>query len=242
MKFKKSLSILSLMACSYVSKSQQPEKITLYKNISTNALNNRAFIDSLLNSGYAVSIISKRPQHDTTIVNYDFQKAPINASSHPRSPYTASFDSLVNKKLPDFIFRDLDGNKISTADLSGFVVHINFWSTTCGPCKAEFDDLNKLKAAYADKKVKFIALAPERRKDVIKVLKNKQLNYIIIPNSGSYFEKLGIDSYPTNFFVNSEGIVTTVTTGASFEKNATTGKFELAVFKKDDEIIRQLLK
>ncbi|MEX6687414.1 TlpA disulfide reductase family protein [Danxiaibacter flavus] len=230
------------MACALVSNSQQPEKITLYKNVSTNVLSNRAFIDSLFNSGYAVSIISKYQQHDTTIVNYNFQKAPIDSSGHIRPPYTASFDKLVNKKLPDFIFKDLDGNNISSANLSGYIVHINFWSTTCGPCKAEFDDLNKLKAQYAEKKVKFIAFAPENKKEIMKVFKRKRLNYIIIPNSGSYFEQLGIDTYPVNFFVNNEGVITKVTTGASFEKNATTGKFELAVFKKDDEIIQQLLK
>ncbi|MBC8111723.1 MAG: redoxin domain-containing protein [Verrucomicrobia bacterium] len=44
----------------------------------------------------------------------------------------------LNKPLPDFELKDMNGKIISSKDLKGKFVHINFWSVTCVPCIQEF--------------------------------------------------------------------------------------------------------
>jgi peroxiredoxin len=42
------------------------------------------------------------------------------------------------------------GDALSSADLVGTVVLVNFWYASCGPCRTEAADLNDLHAEYSD--------------------------------------------------------------------------------------------
>jgi thiol-disulfide isomerase/thioredoxin len=54
-------------------------------------------------------------------------------------------ESPSPKSLPvNFYFGDAKGNIISSNDLKGKVVFINFWATWCPPCRAEMPSLDKL--------------------------------------------------------------------------------------------------
>jgi len=48
----------------------------------------------------------------------------------------------------DVTMTDIEGRRISTADLKGKVVIVNFWATWCPPCRAEIPDLVALQAKY----------------------------------------------------------------------------------------------
>ncbi len=43
-----------------------------------------------------------------------------------------------------FSFRDGHGKEMTTADLKGKTVFLNFWATWCPPCRAEMPSLNEL--------------------------------------------------------------------------------------------------
>jgi peroxiredoxin len=51
-----------------------------------------------------------------------------------------------------------NGDTISSADLAGQVVLVNFWYAGCGPCRTEADDLNGLFDEYSDQGVAFVGV------------------------------------------------------------------------------------
>src|SRR5580700_10827284 len=54
----------------------------------------------------------------------------------------------IGSRLPDFSVKDLQGRQISSADLQGKVVLIDFWATWCQPCKKEMPGYQKLVDRY----------------------------------------------------------------------------------------------
>ncbi len=64
---------------------------------------------------------------------------------------------FLDTKAPSYHVTDSQGNKVSSEDLLGKVLVIDFWATWCGPCKKSFPSMNKaLKKYQDDPNVKFL--------------------------------------------------------------------------------------
>jgi len=67
----------------------------------------------------------------------------------PPPPRAAVFAAgEIGSRLPEFSVKDLQGREISSADLRGKVVLIDFWATWCQPCKKEMPGYQKLVDRY----------------------------------------------------------------------------------------------
>jgi thiol-disulfide isomerase/thioredoxin len=74
---------------------------------------------------------------------------------HPASPAcsekTAIAAGEIGSRLPAFAVTDLQGGSLSSSDLRGKVVLINFWATWCQPCKKEMPGYQKLADRYGSR-------------------------------------------------------------------------------------------
>jgi thiol-disulfide isomerase/thioredoxin len=57
----------------------------------------------------------------------------------------------IGSRLPEFSAKDLQGQEISSANLRGKVVLIDFWATWCQPCKKEMPGYQKLLDRYGQR-------------------------------------------------------------------------------------------
>jgi peroxiredoxin len=54
----------------------------------------------------------------------------------------------VNKPAPDFNLLSITGNRTKLSELRGRVVLLNFWDTSCKPCRAEYPHLQKIQDEF----------------------------------------------------------------------------------------------
>ena len=57
---------------------------------------------------------------------------------------------LAGQAAPNFTVETLDGETLSTRDLAGKAVIVNFWNTWCIPCQQEHPELTKFYARHND--------------------------------------------------------------------------------------------
>ncbi|PBJ09036.1 TlpA disulfide reductase family protein [Flavobacterium sp. ACN6] len=175
------------------------------KEAFLNALANENFIPVRLkseNSVYYYKLFKIQPKTDTSI------KATINQ---------IGFDAYKNYKMegtvfPRFSFKDLEGNLVSNESMKGKIIVIKCWYIHCTPCIKEFPQVNKLTEEYKDRKdIVFISLAEDSPEELKTFLARKPLSYAVIPDMKIYMnEALQLNSFPTHFILNKEGIISKV--------------------------------
>jgi len=170
-----------------------------------NQLANGNFIPVRLkseNGVYVYKLFKILPKTDTSI------KATINQ---------VSFDAYKNFKMegtafPPFSFKDLDGNEVSNETMKGKIIVIKCWYIHCTPCIREFPQVNRLAVEYKDRKdILFISLAEDSAEQLKTFLVRKPLSYSVIPDMKVYMnESLQLNSFPTHFILNKEGLISKV--------------------------------
>ena len=73
-------------------------------------------------------------------------------------PVTGNGQVQVGKPAPAFTATDLDGHRVSLADLKGRPVLINFWATWCTPCREELPLIESAYRAYRDQGFTVVAV------------------------------------------------------------------------------------
>ncbi|MBL8611869.1 MAG: TlpA family protein disulfide reductase [Myxococcales bacterium] len=96
------------------------------------------------------------------------------AGGGAKSPETGS--------AQDFTTRDVDGNTVRLSDHIGKrVVLIDFWSTYCQPCLAQFPHLNRIYAANKDKGFVVLAVSMDGPETIANVPAYAKRNSIPFP-------------------------------------------------------------
>jgi thiol-disulfide isomerase/thioredoxin len=126
------------------------------------------------------------------------------AQEAPKPMETTMFKT--GKKFDAFSAYDMNGKLFDTKLLKGKVMVINFWFTTCPPCKQERPYLNKIVDDYkSDSNVVFIAIALDPKPQLETYLKDNEFKYSVIPDGKKLADSYDINGFPTQVIVDKEG-------------------------------------
>ena len=117
--------------------------------------------------------------------------------------------SLVGQPAPRLSLEDLDGRTWSTADADGRLVWVNFWATSCEPCRMEMPAMQRLAEAYPDDLLVLGVDWGEGRDAVTDFVERYGVEYPILldPTLETYYRWAGTDGLPRHYFIGAEGTV-----------------------------------
>ena len=117
----------------------------------------------------------------------------------------------IGSRLPDFSVKDLQGRQISSADLRGKVVLIDFWATWCQPCKKEMPGYQKLLDLYGSSGFEVIGFKFDTMADTedpIAFAKKIGVRYSLVVAVDDLKQKFGgIAGLPTTMLYDRQGML-----------------------------------
>jgi thiol-disulfide isomerase/thioredoxin len=117
----------------------------------------------------------------------------------------------IGSRLPDFTVKDLQGRQISSADLRGKVVLVDFWATWCQPCKKEMPGYQKLVDRYGSQGFAVIGFKFDTMADTeapIQFAKKIKVHYPLVAAPDDLKQKFGgIEGLPTTLLYDRNGIL-----------------------------------
>ena len=117
----------------------------------------------------------------------------------------------IGSRLPDFSVKDLQGREISSADLRGKVVLIDFWATWCQACKKEMPGYQKVLDLYGSRGFAVIGFKFDTMMDMedpVLFAKKIGVRYPLVVAADDLKQKFGgIEGLPTTMLYDRQGIL-----------------------------------
>jgi thiol-disulfide isomerase/thioredoxin len=133
------------------------------------------------------------------------------SASPPQPKETVIAAGEIGSRLPDFSVKDLQGHDISSADLSGRVVLIDFWATWCQPCKQEMPGYQKLADLYGSRGFAVVGFKFDTMMDAedpVLFAKKIGVRYPLAVAADDLKQKFGgIEGLPTTILYDRQGIL-----------------------------------
>ena len=98
------------------------------------------------------------------VVGFVGCNAPSASPTQP--PHQSVAAGEIGSRLPNFSLTDLEGHPISSSELRGKVVLVDFWATWCQPCKREMPGYQKLEDRYRSRRLAVIGFKFETMPDM----------------------------------------------------------------------------
>lgn len=117
----------------------------------------------------------------------------------------------IGSQLPEFSVKDLQGREISSIDLRGKVVLIDFWATWCPPCKKEMPGYQALLDKYGSRGFVVVGFKSDMMADTenpVSFAKRLGVHYPLAIASEDLQRKFGgIEGLPTTMLYGRQGVL-----------------------------------
>lgn len=123
-------------------------------------------------------------------------------------PTIATNSAVAGTSLPEVSLLTLDNKTIESITLIGKPLILNFWYSTCEPCRREMPVLATSAVTHSST-VRFVGI---NMNDSVETAKNFAEKYnvlydIMFDPSGSFIGALGIGTAPMTLFVDAQGVI-----------------------------------
>lgn len=137
------------------------------------------------------------------------------ADEPARSQDSSASSAPLSNPAPSFPMEDAQGNTVQLSDLLGEKpVFLNFWASTCPPCKQEMPDIQSLYEQYGDQ-IQFVlvnvgAAMNDTREKAEGYLEEEGFTFPVYYDVDyQAITAYGINSFPFSFFIDAQGNVVT---------------------------------
>ena len=110
--------------------------------------------------------------------------------------------------MPDVDIQTLADDTFSTSELVGRPLIINFWYSTCAPCKRELPAFAAAHSKFGDK-VRFVGLDPLPPSDTEESFaRDKGVKYeLYYDANGGLTSTVGVSAFPQTLFIDASGTI-----------------------------------
>lgn len=148
----------------------------------------------------------------------------VGCNQHPASPTLPKEPAIaageIASRLPDFSVKDLQGHSLSSADLRGKVVLVDFWATWCQPCEKEMPGYQKLLDRYGSRGFVVIGFKFDTMRDMedpVQFAKKIGVHYPLAVATEDVKHRFGgIEGLPTTMLYDRQGILRKKTIGFEY--------------------------
>jgi cytochrome c biogenesis protein CcmG/thiol:disulfide interchange protein DsbE len=124
----------------------------------------------------------------------------------------------IGHPAPDFTLPTVAGDTFTLSALRGKPVILNFWATWCPPCRAELPELEAAHERYAGQVIVVGVNQMEPAANVAAFAGQIGLAFPLpLDAQGDVSRQYAVRSLPTTFFVDREGVIRRIQTGALTE-------------------------
>lgn len=117
--------------------------------------------------------------------------------------------SRVGEPAPELALADLDGRRWSLDDAGDRLVWVNFWATSCEPCRTEMPAMQRLADAHPDDLLVLGVNWGEEPAIARDFADRYAITYPILldPDLETYYRWASTDGLPRHYFIGAEGTV-----------------------------------
>lgn len=132
------------------------------------------------------------------------------------TPSTLKTAPVTGYLAPEIDLISIEGEPLKLSDFKGKPVIINFWATWCGPCRAEMPELQAVHRELGDKIVVYsVNATAQDGGDIAGFIKEFGITFpVMLDKEGQVFDDYDILALPTTIFVDRNGVIKEVFTGA----------------------------